>query len=110
MEITPKCGHTVASGFKIVGSVVDGASVTQAVGTSDSSPVKLPSVTDYCGVHFTHHFHRRLLSNEMQPQLKGWITQPTQREAWGALAQSAGVEDFRGVEDFWLVERGYFHH
>ena len=46
----------------------------------------------------------------MQPQLRGQITQPAQREAWAALDQSAVVEIFRGVEDFWLVERGYFHH
>ena len=46
----------------------------------------------------------------MKPQLRGQITQPAQREAWAALDQSAVVEIFRGVEDFWLVERGYFHH
>ena len=110
MEITPKCGHTVASGFKIVGSVFDGASVTYAVGTSDSLTSQASFGNWLLQGAFTHHFHRRLLSNEMQPQLDRSDYTANTKRGWGALAQSAGVEDFRGVEDFWLVERGYFHH
>ena len=50
-KIAPKCGHTVASDFKIVGSVVGGAVSPRQQGLVIASPVKLSSVTDYCRVH-----------------------------------------------------------
>ena len=42
----------------------------------------------------------------MQPQLDGSDYTANTKRGWGALAQSAGVEDFRGVEDLLADRKG----
>ena len=74
-----------------------------------ASPVELPSVTDYCRVHLPIIFIKDCYQMKCSPQLdRSGYTANTKR-GWGALAQSAGVEDLHGVEDLLAGRKGWFH-